>query len=334
MGTMGKRRRYFFHSFPRQQQGEPQRAHRDRGLKILAFMMETGLILAPEVVSWDTSGLGHKAQTLDLLQRRACFTELSRSELGPHMAAFGPISLRFDIAALRGAGLMPVQYAPQAVGESLLARINLFAANSAWHTREVLQRLHEMKDLVDPAAVQKQYGVPLDPNCLMTLNNTDEAGNVVAQYQVAASTINDFMKYVGFGNIPFEHSVGMLDLFLSTLYPTDNTHTSELLGYYRQREWRLIAGDMAFNGRPMGRSLSAKETSRLLDIDPHFWCRDVIFKGKATPRHALAQVYDPAADWNFFALVQEVVAPKDLAEQIGPMLRGTSVRLSTRRAIG
>lgn len=331
---MAKRRRYFFHSFPRQQQGETQQAHRDRALKILALMIETGLILAPEVVSWDTSGLGHRGQTLDLLQRRACFTELSRSELRPHMAAFGPISLRFDIAALRGVGLMPVQYAPQAVGETLLARINLFMANSAWHTREVLQRLYEMREMVDPEAVIKTYGAPLDPDCVLTLNNTDEAGDVVASYQVPASTLNDFMKHIGFGNIPFEHSVGMLDLFLSTLYPTDNTHTSELLGYYRQREWRLIAGDVALNGRPMGRGLTAKETTRLIEIDPHFWRRDVTFKGKTSPRHALAQVYDPAADWRFFDLVQEVVAPKDLLGKIAPMLQGTSARLSTRGNIG
>ncbi|MBL8550925.1 MAG: hypothetical protein JNJ73_13145 [Hyphomonadaceae bacterium] len=331
---MTKRRRYFFHSFPRPQQGETRQAHHERALKILAFMIETGLVLAPEVVSWDTSGLGHKAQTLDLLQRRACFTELSRGELRPHMATFGPISLRFDIAGLRSVGLMPVQYAPQAVGQSLFSQISLFMANSAWHTREVLQRLQEMKQIVDPAWVQQTYGKPLDPNCELTLNNTDDAGNVVAGYKVPASTINDLMKHIGFGNIPFDHSVGMLDLFLSTLYPTDNTHTSELLGYYRQREWRLIAGDMALNGRPLGRGLNAAETARLRAINPHFWGRDLTFKEQTSPRYALAQVYDPAENWSFFNLVQEVIAPKDLAEQIKPMLEKTSARLSTRRNIG
>ncbi len=68
-----------------------------------------------------------------------------------------------------------------------------------------------------------------------------------------ASNIDAMMKHVGYRNIPFDHSIGMLGIFLNIFYPTDNTHSGELLGYYRQREWRLIGGELNFNDRPLGR---------------------------------------------------------------------------------
>ncbi len=91
---------------------------------------------------------------------------------------------------------------------------------------------------------------------------------------------------------------------------------------------------MALNGRRLGRGLNAAETGRLRATNPHFWDRELTFKEQSSPRYALAQVYDPAENWSFFNLVQEVIAPKDLAEQIKPMLEKTSARLSTRRNIG
>ena len=69
--------RFFFHSFPRPKAGEQPL---EKGLQMLAFMKEIGLVLAPEVVKWNASSLSTNEEEVQILQRRACFTEIARSE--------------------------------------------------------------------------------------------------------------------------------------------------------------------------------------------------------------------------------------------------------------
>ena len=107
--------RFFYHSFPRPRAEEDASSTLERGLQILAYMKEVGLVLAPEVVQWDASALSTKDEKVQILQRRACFTELAQFELPEHSRTFGPISLAFGIADLRAAGALPVIYAPQGV---------------------------------------------------------------------------------------------------------------------------------------------------------------------------------------------------------------------------
>ena len=107
--------RYFFHSFPRPKATESRGATLNRALGILSLMKRVGLILAPELVVWDVGILGSGAKPVALLQRRASFTELDISELRSHSRKFGPLSLAFDIGALRNAGAVPVIYVPKAM---------------------------------------------------------------------------------------------------------------------------------------------------------------------------------------------------------------------------
>ena len=114
-------------------------------------MKEVGLVLAPELVNWDVSAISGGAEQLHILQRRACFTELSATELVAHSAIFGPVAMSFDIARLRGAGATPVIYVPQGVEETALSQISMFCVRGAYHTRYVLRHLQELKELSDPA---------------------------------------------------------------------------------------------------------------------------------------------------------------------------------------
>ena len=104
----------------------------------------------------------------------------------------------------------------------------------------------------------------------MNLCNSDPAGNIIATYDVPAKQVQSMLKYFGFNNIPFDHSIGILSIFLNMFCPTDNTQTGEQLGYYRQMEWRVIAGDMKLNDRSLGRQLLEEEKAELLAIDQLF----------------------------------------------------------------
>jgi hypothetical protein len=283
-------------------------------------MKEVGLVLAPEIVQWDVRVISGGAEELRILQRRACFTELAESELRAHSSMFGPFALSFDITALRRAGATPVIYAPQGVQESALSQIGTFCVRGAYHTRYVLRQLQGLKEMSDPSLAAERFGMPVSPNYELNLQNPDSAGNVLAQYSVPASNVRHVLQHVGFNNIPFDHSIGILGVFLNMFYPTDNMHTGDLLGYYRQREWRLIAGDINFNGRPMGRNLTDLEVTRLQEIDSQFWTRELSVEGVQHKRYALALIYDPIPDWNFFQLVEAVFVPSHAVDRVSAIV--------------
>ena len=71
-------------------------------------------------------------------------------------------------------------------------------------------------------------------------------------------------------------------------YPTDNSYKNDQLGYYRQREWRLIVTNINLKGRPIGRKLSESEVAELEQIDPEFWSRKLSVDGVEQPRSELA----------------------------------------------
>jgi len=306
----------FFHCFPRPKADESEDATFERGLKILAFMKEVGIVLAPEIVEWDVSLVSGCAEQHRVLQRRACFTELGVSELGAHSTAFGPIALSFSTSGLRGVGAMPVIYVPQGMEAGVLSQISTFCMRGVHHTQAVLRQLETLKEASDPTLLATRYGATISPNLILTLQNTGQTGEVITEYGVSATDVRHVLQHVGFNNIPFDHSIGILNVFQNMFYPTDNLHAGEALGYYRQREWRLIAGGINFGGRPMGRELSAVEMARLHEIDTRFWTQELIVEGARCQRSALALVYDPLPSWCFFDLVQTIFVPKHRVAQV------------------
>jgi len=279
-------------------------------------MKTVGAILSPETVTWDVSGFSLGAKQLSILQRRMSFTELAISELPEHCTAFGPISLAFDLAVLRAAGAIPVIYVPQGIADSPLSQVATFCVNGIHHTKYVLSQLQQLKETADPVRLGQRFNMPVDPNCELQMKNTDSAGNTVAQYKIRLTDVQQVLQYVGFNSIPFDHSAGILGYFLDIFYPTDNTYKNDQLGYYRQREWRLIATNVNLKGRPIGRKLSSSEVTELERIDHEFWCRELAVDGVFQRRSELAIVYDPTPDWNFFDLVDEVFVPRDAVEQV------------------
>jgi hypothetical protein len=316
MSDQSAPKRRFFHSFPRPKKDEPPHLVLARGLKILDLMKQVGLVLAPEVVSWDLSVIRPGGKPLGILQRRASFTELDVSELPGHSAVFGPISLSFDVAKLRDAGATPVIYVPQGTADSPLSHIATFCVNGVHHTKYVLSFLHQLKEASDPARLSQRLNMPVSPNFELPLRNTGPDGSVIAEYKFGASTVRDFLQYIGFNNIPFDHSAAVLGFLLNLFYPTDNTYKNDQLGYYRQREWRLIYSDLAVKGRPVGRKLSSPEIAKLEEIDPEFWSRELVVDGVRQRRSALALVFDPVPGWDFFELAEEILVPERAIDQV------------------
>ena len=296
--------RSLFHSFPRPK-GRSAAEVTKLGLAILRNTFDVGLVLAPEVVTWKHQ---HGDPTITL-QRRMCFTELAASELPEHAKAFGPFALRFSPEKLRAAGAMPVIYAPQELPGHPASVIAEFCVKAAWHTKYVLERFEDLRQVAETLGAGTYNGFPVDKNATIDLNNVTPEGTRVNEFKIKPADVAALMTHIGYRNIPFAHSIAMLGIYENMFYPTDNAYSDDMLGYYRQREWRLVLSNFEFNGQPVSRPLTADERQKLEAVDPVFWQRELTVRGQTSSRSTLAQIYIPYGGLTPRDLIDGIVVP-------------------------
>ena len=278
--------RYFYHSFPRPRGGPTRSQTIAKGWSILQSIKRLGLILAPEIVEWKIPVSIGSPSPIRLLQQRACFTELSRNELGEHSKRFGPFAIEFDIMALRRAGVLPVIYMPQALSEQdHMALLGVFLVSHTEHIRHTLEQLNSLNQFNNPAHVQNisPGATRISDDCMFNLRNGDKERGILQESQVPWSAIKALLSFIGFENAPFEAMTAVTSIAQSLFYPTDDEHVDELLGYYRQREWRITAGYFV-NGTPRGRSLDENEKQFLMELDNVFWKHELAYKNETFRR--------------------------------------------------
>lgn len=253
--------RHFYHSFPRVRPGDSREHTIQAGFKILKAIQQIGFVLAPEVVVWKQSLEDGHSRTITLRQRRICFTELARAEVEQHGKKFGPFSLELSVDSLRRLGGLPVIYMPQhlkdderfsSVGSTVVAELH-----DVKYSISILQKLSQLRGT--------DFAI---------LENTDEQNNSVALYQVPIENIQKLLHFIGYRNAPFELMLGALTHMQSLFYPTDDDLHDKQLEYYRQREWRLVAG-LFLRGKPQARLLTDSEKQVLLGIDERFWSKEL-----------------------------------------------------------
>lgn len=208
------------------------------------------------------------------------------------------------------------------MSESVMSWIGVFCVNGAYHLKGLLNSIAELETL-EQRILSENPGLTIDPNCMVTLTNPNPNGEIAQQAQVKLSDITAILNYLQFRNIPWSHSVSTLSYFLELFCPTDNLHSGELLGYYRQREWRLTAREINFHNLPAYLPLTSMQRNRLEQIDPDFWGREIKLGDKTQKRSLWAVVYKPEPDWDFFSFVDAIVAPKDAENAIRRIVGGT-----------
>jgi hypothetical protein len=116
---------------------------------------------------------------------------------------------------------------------------------------------------------------------------------------------------------------------MNIFYPTDNDYSQQELGYYRQREWRLIESDIGFNNHPMTRTLTNAEKTNLHSSDPVFWGRHLSTRDRSGTRADLALIYQPQPDLNFLSIAKSVTVPEEAIARVKAIVGpGISVRAS------
>jgi hypothetical protein len=206
-----------YHSFPRYlvprnsvqhtaQTG--QTVQRLGALGVLDSILDRGLLLTFENIAmpWDDP-YGHlKANQLDVIQYRFCLTSLRDDEdILHHSSQFGPISLGFSTQFIRRLGGFPVFYLPSPVPGVGIAAKNMDDVGVS-----LIYRIAEVRAILEAVEL-----LPATVKRTLTSNIAD-----------------------------LQNTIGAVRFLGNILYLTDylRPRDAEELRYYKQREWRIIAG--------------------------------------------------------------------------------------------
>lgn len=207
-----------YHCFPRRRTERP--ANKDgmragplqtdweQGKAILEGIIDHGIFLTEEVVRipWDDPFGNHKSADTTVIQHRFCLTSLTDdNDLRGHCAVFGNLGIGFALDDIRQLGGFPVFYLPSPSGKKAKSCDHLDYSGVS-----LLYRLAEIRSVLD--------GVDTLPP--------------IIKRQLLARVWD------------FENMMGALRFLGNMLYFTDylKEHDSAELRYYKQREWRIIAG--------------------------------------------------------------------------------------------
>jgi hypothetical protein len=303
----------FYHSFPRRNATD---AH---GLRVLELMCRNGLLLVPEEVSWCDPTQPDRTKRIHAVQRRLCFTGLSRDELARHLQTFGPFSIELSAEALRSIGGLPVIYVPEqmtddhlydGIGTSLLGNL---AASAT-----VISQLAETMQLDG-----ESIWLDVKFNDGRQIKRTFSA--------IETSAIKEFLTLVSAAQgLPFHEMRNAMMAMSSLFYPTDNPRYNGILGYYRQREWRVISG-LFVRGKPTTSVATVEQSSELLQLDTPFFSQELAFAdglfSLAKKSHFLSRIHDK----HVLSLVNRVIVPASCRTQAGDILKryGIEVPVST-----
>lgn len=301
--------RYFFHSFPRPRANENAASTLERGLRILNNIHENGLVLSTEQVTWKQPTQGDD-RIVQIPQTRACFTELSLPELNRHAVSFGPISIEFELSVLRNMGAIPVIYIPQALQEGLSA-LGASIVAQLGDAEYTLRLLHSFDQFRDPnycAEMARQQGykdvLPSIPESV-NVKIADDKPLV----SVPMSHLGNILDAISYKNAPFDMMANILSAIQSLFYHTDDERHSEILSYYRQREWRIISGIGTVDGGKLDSELSNAEKFALMEDDPRFWGRIVTRRDYEAPRVEWARIIRSVNGHPFHFSIRKVYVP-------------------------
>jgi hypothetical protein len=281
--------RFFYHSFPRRGRADP--AEIQKGLAILELIQSFGLLLTPEITAWaHPHANGAPPRQMRIVQRRACFTELSVRSLPKHAEEFGHFALEFEIDTLKRLGALPVFYIPKWGEEGSANSLGQTLVVQAIDAMCVIDRIARVKGFIESTATsgsRQNFEFGFDARKMFSLD--------ISETQRA-------IEGVTYGVTPPEMLSLALEGMLNFFYPADadDTKINSSLKYYRQREWR-IAGNIGMQGRDLMAPPSEPLIEKLLALDLDFYRRPFPPEGVAPSNPSLARrSFGPRlVDWTY-----------------------------------
>jgi hypothetical protein len=249
------------------------------------------------------------------MQKRICFTELDPKELAAHATKFGPFAFEWDISTLIEMGAIPCFYVPlkgtpgsyDGTASAMLARLG--------EVQELLVRLENM-DATARNASDTQEVLKLTRN-----------GEVIGEIQCTVGAARDLLDAVQGGIQPLSALTAAVRALSGFFYPTDHPTYTDLLGYYRQREWKLLA-NLNHRGVPVTVPVDQQDVAALLDIDTEFFGRELEFPTGRKSRVSQCQLYKTFRGVAIVNSVRRVICPREVIAEVSQMLEANGARLN------
>jgi hypothetical protein len=259
---------YCIHSFPRPRKGESFQQSLRKGELIASSLLQNGLMLAPE--NFDIpllNGLGHRIDSITVLQCRICFTEIQPSNLAAHSETFGPYSLVYDIDDLRRIGGLPVHYVPLPMGSHLYGLGSEILGGVA-DTVRVLESIVAMRQQMEQSPT---LGLQWTRN-IDGVDVTDGVRFNEEQTTILRSFFDELEKAC---SSPFRLTQQKLLAATACFYPTEHPAYTGKLHYYRQREWRIVEIGLMQGEAPLAPRATSVQQQILNEIDHEFFSKTV-----------------------------------------------------------
>lgn len=120
--------------------------------------------------------------------------------------------------------------------------------------------------------------------------------------------------------------VNALRTIAGYFYPTDHPEYTSLLGYYRQREWRLL-GNWVRKGIPVTVPVSENDVEALLRINPEFFGEEIEFRSGRQMRARGCQLYKTFREASVLQSIRRLICPRTSMVDVEGLLRERRVKL-------
>jgi hypothetical protein len=297
---------YLYHCFPRVDRRRLSAEDSvTRGLRILELILRIGVLLVPEEINWRVATTLEDGTTREFpllgifsfLQRRFCLTALREDELAPHCKVFGPFAIELPLDSARDLGATPVFYVALDGSAPTDGSARNQIAMTAVRLAEIAELLRRIARVSTPEVVAATRGL------LEHLGPVDE---------LRAAMVTAF----------------------GLLYPTErlDSEQSEMLEYFRQREWRIL-GNAVVAGRPIDETLTDDERAEVSAISPEFFSRVVKSHGGTEYRvKDLCTVIRQIRGRPVGNLISRVLVPPECIDRVRVMIESLGYKIVVERS--
>jgi len=115
----------------------------------------------------------------------------------------------------------------------------------------------------------------------------------------------------------------------SLFYPTENFKYTAPLGYYRQREWRIISG-LFFKGQLTTTVATPTQADELLEFDHEFFSRELDFADGRFTLAAKSHYFRTMAGEHILTKATTLFTPATSCEEATKILRHYSLNLAVQ----
>ncbi|MDZ4762159.1 MAG: hypothetical protein SGJ21_13925 [Alphaproteobacteria bacterium] len=338
--------RRLYQSFPRTIEGSrcEENEQVESGLAILAFLIDFGLLLTPEVKRIGPNPLAElrPPPVTTIVQTRSCFTALTREELFrpnetgySHARMFGPITVGLSARAAITLGMMPTVYLPVGHAGAIPTETSARVSNGGLG-QDLLYKLADIRHLLIAVARIEATAHPSLKKDYLDKPELDLRNLMIPENDRTFGPLNKLKKedalkafrLLDTDRTPAFILAEFIEIVLSNFQQVDS-FDNEAFGFYDQREWRIVnTASEGFECYPLGSKFSHLwpiQIRMLLELAKSVTQASAHKLGNRLNLEDCALVRSVNGR-SYFDFIQEIVVPHAIGDAVRSLLAGRGVQ--------